>query len=150
MAIYSVLFCFVGQTAQLVGSQLPDQGSNPGHNSESPASQPLGHRGTPVAISSDCAIALTCLHLSLGWEPFQGRGGALFTFVRPGPPTGKPRGTQLCSFHWRPLSFSVTQPPPNSRCLEDDRQETPWMTLGCVTGSVSPALETLLASFCLS
>ena len=32
------IFFFFGCTARLVGSQLPDQGLNPGHSSESPES----------------------------------------------------------------------------------------------------------------
>ena len=37
---------------QLAGSQLPNQGLNLGHVSESPESKPLGHWGTPRSVFS--------------------------------------------------------------------------------------------------
>ena len=42
------LWLFFGHTLQLVGSQFLDQGLNLDQNSESLASQSLGHQGTPL------------------------------------------------------------------------------------------------------
>ena len=39
-----------------VGSQFPDQGSNPGCSGESAESQPLGHQGTPSPTSLNCSF----------------------------------------------------------------------------------------------
>ena len=47
------IFSFVHAT-RLARSQLPDQGLNVGHGSESPESLPLGHQRTP----SDCCPSL--------------------------------------------------------------------------------------------
>ena len=48
----------VGCAAWLAGSQFPKQGLNPGHGSESPESEPLGHRGAPSVhfLDSDDGI----------------------------------------------------------------------------------------------
>ena len=43
----SFFLCF-GRTAQLVGSQFPDQGLNPGHGSENTKSSPLDRQGSPM------------------------------------------------------------------------------------------------------
>ena len=48
--IFLILFYsyFFGCTVWPPGSQLPNQGLNPGHGSESLESQPLGHQGTSL------------------------------------------------------------------------------------------------------
>ena len=44
---------------QLMGSQFPDQGSNPGHGGESAKSDPLDHQGTPAVLFSSCAFSVS-------------------------------------------------------------------------------------------
>ena len=46
--LYYYYYYYFGHATWLVGSQFPDQGLNPGPNSKSAESQPLGYQGTPL------------------------------------------------------------------------------------------------------
>ena len=52
----SFFFFFSGHTAWLVGSQFPNQGLNPGHNTESPESSPLGYQKSLCKCLHKCYL----------------------------------------------------------------------------------------------
>ena len=49
-------FFFSGHTAWLVGSQFPNRGLNPGHNTESPESSPLGYQKSLCKCLHKCYL----------------------------------------------------------------------------------------------